>query len=205
MKEMLSKEYKEYIEKQRMSHLGRKYKPMSKEGRDNISRAHKGVPFSEEHKRKMSEAQKGTKKPWSKGFPKGHPYRNTGRTRFKKGVVPWNKGLKGYLPVEEHDWMPKRENHWNWRGGIASSEYTEEWKVKFLDSIRERDNFICQECGIHQEELVGRIAKLDIHHIDYNKKNCNPDNLISLCRSCHMKTNNNRDYWESYFRQEDRA
>lgn len=37
------------------------------------------------------------------------------------------------------------------------------------------------------------------NHIDYNKKNCNPKNLITLCRKCHSKTNSNRDYWINYF------
>ena len=43
------------------------------------------------------------------------------------------------------------------------------------------------------------IKKLDCHHIDYNKKNCSLNNLITLCRSCHMKTNTNRNYWINYF------
>lgn len=29
-------------------------------------------------------------------FEEGHSIRNTGRTHFKKGNIPWNKGLKGY-------------------------------------------------------------------------------------------------------------
>ena len=41
--------------------------------------------------------------------------------------------------------------------------------------------------------------KLDVHHINYDKKNCSSDNLISLCHSCHLKTNYNRVYWENYF------
>ena len=41
--------------------------------------------------------------------------------------------------------------------------------------------------------------KLDVHHIDYDKKNNDPKNLISLCRKCHMKTNKNRKYWTKYF------
>ncbi len=33
------------------------------------------------------------------------------------------------------------------------------------------------------------------NHIDYNKKNSNLNNLITLCGSCHTKTNTNRNYW----------
>lgn len=44
-----------------------------------------------------------------------------------------------------------------------------------------------------------RIFSNQVHHIDYNKLNCNPNNLITLCKSCHMKTNFNREYWLDYF------
>lgn len=39
------------------------------------------------------------------------------------------------------------------------------------------------------------------NHIDYDKKNCNSDNLITLCRVCHIKTNFNRSYWINYFKE----
>jgi len=90
------------------------------------------------------------------------------------------------------------DNHL-WRGGISFEPYSQDWTNDLRDVIRKRDSFICQECGIHQEELCGMFKKLDVHHIDYDKKNCNPDNLITLCRSCHAKTNVNRDYWLNYF------
>jgi len=35
--------------------------------------------------------------------------------------------------------------------------------------------------------------------IDYDKLNIKPKNLISLCHSCHMKTNYNREYWRQRF------
>lgn len=35
--------------------------------------------------------------------------------------------------------------------------------------------------------------------IDYDKDNLDPNNLISLCNSCHAKTNKNRDYWINLF------
>ena len=34
---------------------------------------------------------------------------NTGRTHFKKGIIPWNKGKTG---------LNSKEEHWNWKGGI---------------------------------------------------------------------------------------
>jgi len=54
------------------------------------------------------------------------------------------------------------------------------------------------------EELYAGNAtmKLKRNHIDYNKKNCNPDNLITLCHSCHSKTNHNRNYWVKKFVQD---
>jgi len=39
------------------------------------------------------------------------------------------------------------------------------------------------------------------NRVNYNKKNCNSDNLISLCLLCHRKTNGNRDYWTNYFKK----
>ena len=62
-------------------------------------------------------------------------------------------------------------------------------------AIRTRDDFVCAICGRSEDE----VGILSIHHIDYDKKNSNPKNLISLCRSCHLKTNHNRKYWENYF------
>lgn len=48
---------------------------------------------------------------------------------------------------------------------------------------------------------IENIKKLSIHHINYVKKNCLPDNLISLCRSCNSKVNTNRNIWERYFKK----
>lgn len=88
------------------------------------------------------------------------------------------------------------ENSPHWRGGISFEPYGMEFNRELKSQIRERDNFTCQEC--HQtEEQLGRI--LDVHHIDYDKKNNNPDNLISLCRSCHSQTNFGREDWTEYF------
>ena len=91
----------------------------------------------------------------------------------------------------------KGENSGNWQNGKSFEKYGFDWTDDLKENIRQRDLFICQLCGTHQDELD---FKLDCHHIDYEKKNLNPNNLITLCRSCHIKTNYNRNYWTNYFK-----
>jgi len=95
--------------------------------------------------------------------------------------------------------LKKGEKGSNWQGGKSFEFYPQDWTDDLKESIRKRDNYICQECGIHQDELN---RKLHVHHIDYDKKNCNPINLITLCIPCHMKTNYNKGYWINYFKNE---
>jgi len=84
----------------------------------------------------------------------------------------------------------------NWKGGISFEPYPLEWTKIFKEQIRYRDNHKCQICGCPQVALN---RALDVHHIDYNKQNIKTNNLISLCLSCHLRTNGNRDYWYAYF------
>lgn len=119
---------------------------------------------------------------WNKGR---HVKTNTGRTHFKKGQTG-NKCV-------------------NWKGGISFEPYGLKFNNELKDKIRKRDGYRCQECFRHQNELFKntkngyKSCKLYVHHIDYDKKNCNSRNLISLCLSCHMKTNWNRSNWTKYF------
>lgn len=111
------------------------------------------------------------KKPWNIGT---------------KGIVKaWNKGLKGYNSGEKNNM---------WKGGISKYPYPTDWTETLRRSIRERDNYVCQICSKQQGDKAHQV-----HHIDYDKNNCNPDNLITLCVSCHAKTNSNREYWIEYF------
>ncbi len=40
----------------------------------------------------------------------------------------------------------------------------------------------------------GNIHRLSVHHIDYVKKNCGPENLITLCASCDSRANKDRKW-----------
>lgn len=55
------------------------------------------------------------------------------------------------------------------------------------ERIRKRDNYTCQKCGKTQKELKGRHKKLDVHHIDGDNTNNDPENMITLCHNCHAK------------------
>jgi len=77
------------------------------------------------------------------------------------------------------------------------SEYGSEFDSSLKEQVRFRDKYKCQICGCSQLEN-GR--QLDVHHIDYHKKNNKLNNLIALCKSCHMKTNYNRKNWKNYFK-----
>ena len=88
-----------------------------------------------------------------------------------------------------------------WLGGITEHPYPIEFNDELREKIRIRDNHTCQICKRVNPDLELTIPRvLQVHHIDYNKENHAEANLISLCVSCHMKTNANREYWLGYFK-----
>jgi len=78
--------------------------------------------------------------------------------------------------------------HPAWRGGKSSGTYPPEFNGGLKRTIRERDDYKCGVCWLYGN---------NVHHIDYDKQNSNPANLITLCKSCHNTTNVNRDYWQT--------
>ena len=86
-------------------------------------------------------------------------------------------------------------SHPNWKGGISCEPYCDIWLDKdFKESIKERDDYTCQN-----PDCWGTSKRLTVHHIDYNKKNCGPENLITLCRSCNVRANYNRKEWFEFY------
>jgi 5-methylcytosine-specific restriction endonuclease McrA len=179
------KHSKETIEKIRLSKLGDKNPNFGKkfppeqtrrmiEGRKKRSG---GYHHSEETRRKMGLSHK------------GHPISE--EAKIKIGLK-----IKGNKYPKSKEWRMKRsgKNSPNWKGGISFEPYTTDWTNSLRISIRERDKYTCQICGEKQGDRA-----FAVHHIDYNKQNCCPDNLITICHSCHIKTNYNRDYWMEYF------
>lgn len=68
----------------------------------------------------------------------------------------------------------------DWNGFVSSRQfYSAEWTSKLRKEIRARDRvcFICKN--------VNNAKRLSVHHIDWNKFNCDKTNLVALCNSCH--------------------
>jgi len=88
----------------------------------------------------------------------------------------------------------------NWKGGIAYEPYSADFNEHLKEQIRQRDGFQCQLCGITQDEHIQQHNKrLAIHHIDYDKKNSKPSNLITLCIACNSRANGRREYHQQLF------
>jgi len=154
----------------------------------------KDYPRNEEWNKKISKGKKNSlrSKLASQKVAKAMGKNNIGKESSRKGTT-LSKATKGKISKTK---MMNRENYLTWKGGVSFEPYPIYWTDDLKDSIRKRDDYVCQECGIHQDELK---RKLDVHHINYDKKNLNQNNLITLCRHCHLKTNWNREYWINYF------
>jgi hypothetical protein len=82
------------------------------------------------------------------------------------------------------------ENSPTWQGGISFEPYPKTFNRAFKQLIRDRDNYTCATCGNSGNS---------VHHINYVKGDTTPENCITLCNLCHIKTNFNRSYWQSFF------
>lgn len=95
----------------------------------------------------------------------------------------------------KHDDMLGEGNP-NWKGGISCEPYCDVWLDKeFKKSIKQRDKYKCLN-----PYCIGISKRLTIHHIDYNKKNCSPQNLITICNSCNSSANKDRCWHEWWYK-----
>ena len=141
---------------------------------------------TKEQNKKISETLK------KKGIkPKQIPWTDERREKLaeaKRGKPSWNKGLKCSNIPGNKKIHYSGKLHWNYIDGRSKNHspkrYGDDWEaIRYLVYLR--DHFTCRECGI-------KGISLDIHHkipflISFDNS---LNNLITLCRSCHMKREN---------------
>lgn len=197
----------------------------TKEGMEYLRQLYIEKPKSTESNKKRSEALKKHHEEHPETAEKiMESRRNNGRPWFSKETIEkikkGNEGkvvseitrkkiantLEGHIVTEETKQKLQKffggdtyvgENNPNWRGGVSFDPYPPEWTEELRESIRIRDERVCQLCGKTEEQ---ENRKLSVHHIDHDKNNCGPCNLITLCNSCNNKVNFNRRHWIRFFR-----
>ena len=109
-------------------------------------------------------------------------------SKSKKGKWSYNIEQK----QRQFENTPRGSNHPNWKGGISNEPYcinfNKDLKIK-IKLLYSNKCFLCNASG----------KSLDIHHIDYNKKNCDPNNLITVCRSCNSRANFDRNWHTEWY------
>src|SRR4030042_4288884 len=91
----------------------------------------KQKPMSQEHKDKISLANKGRKRPDMVGKKPTHS--------FQKGYTPWNKGKTGLTKGNRN----KGKNHHSWKGGVTLNlkgerENTSIYRKKVYETLKKK-------------------------------------------------------------------
>ena len=152
--------------------------------RQKISKTLSGRKLTDRHKQHISESIKGCVGPW-----KGKILSEAHKAAIKVGAV--KAGLLGKMSRYSKTKLPpnltfaqskspfqKGEKNINWNPTYQDN-YGYEFTRKLKKQILNRDKHQCRICQF-QKTLI-------IHHINENKHNNLENNLVTLCRSCHMK------------------
>lgn len=124
---------------------------------------------------------------------KGRISNRKGAVLSEKTKLKISKGLTGRKITFEEK-LKRRESMLAeksrfWKGGITSEDYrlrrsvlAKVWRLK----VKERDSYTCQKCGTKQN--------IETHHIqswrDYPELRFQLSNGLTLCKKCHLETDN---------------
>lgn len=148
----------------------------SDETRKRISDAKKGCVYSDERNRRVSAALKGRKL--------------SDEQRMKR---------MGRRPSDETRRKLSGENNHCWKGGISFEPYCVKFNKEFKERVRSFFGRKCVVCGMGEADLGYSVF---VHHVNYDKGVCCNNNIplfVTLCNTCHGRTNKNREQWEETF------
>jgi len=167
--------------------------------RKRMSESGKKKIFSEEHRKNIGKLRKGKKRPKHSERMRGESNPFYGKLHSKYSKEKMSEKRKGVKRSNES--VIKQvlsimgENNPNWKGGITCDPYCDVWYDKdYKKSIQKRDGYRCLNPVCSKNDDV-----ISVHHINYNKQDCHPLNLITICRSCNTKANFNRRWHKSWY------
>jgi len=181
----------EVAEKAAAANRGKK---RSLECRMKIAAAMRGKKHRPEHTAKRAAAIRGKKRPDITG-DKSPMKRLEVRAKQLENTP---RGDKSPMRRPEQRARVSGAGNPAWLGGISNKPYAWTFNEELKEEVRRRDGHKCQLCGVPQVECK---RKLSVHHINYDKRDSDPLNLITLCPSCHSRTNKRRKYWTKYFQR----
>lgn len=94
----------------------------------------------------------------------------------------WTKYAKGHYRGTQRK-VVQSPDHAPW----AQAPMKHGWS-RLSIQIKERDHWTCQLCG---RRFVQGSGYLQVHHIDQDRANNHPLNLVALCAKCHAPAHNN--------------
>lgn len=84
----------------------------------------------------------------------------------------------------------KGDSNPSWSGGLSRLPYP--WNFREISQeVIARDGAACRN-----PICRGNDPRLTTHHINYDKQDCSPKNLICLCSACNSRANFNRPAWQ---------
>jgi len=164
-----------------------------------------GKPLSNDHKQKLSISFTGEKnhfygkhhsdeiKNIIKGKATGRKHSYVTRKKFSKARR--GKPIHSEEEKRRRSELLKGSNNPQWKGGISKLPYCTNWTKEYKEEIKERDGYQCLN-----PYCFGRAKRLHVHHIDYTKTLCGPDNLITVCNSCNSRANKDREWHIAWYR-----
>lgn len=124
--------------------------------------------------------------------------RREARKRWRDKHPDYNKEYK----LRNMDRCKKIEQEWRQDHKQEKRAYDQSYREANRDKIKHRKRsyhahrssvhkrvyddeigvWICQFCGAREGEI-----QLDVHHVNQDRSNNNPSNLVCLCKNCHQK------------------
>jgi len=98
-----------------------------------------------------------------------------------------------FLPNGDHVLKGRKgKDHPSWKGGVTplrNAFYaSDEWRAACV-VVWQRDDAICQNCGLDHRTIDRRVRRFHVHHINsfaaFADLRADPENLVLLCDVCH--------------------